>query len=69
MVDTSHLKSTEDIKCDDNGSWLNNGVRKLYLDIQNPDDPVKLKVLGDTAWWKGSSNGEVLVFDKDIFQA
>ena len=34
IVDTSSLGSRDDIKCDDNGAWINNGVPKLYLDVR-----------------------------------
>lgn len=26
IVDTSSLGSRDDVKCDDNGAWINNGV-------------------------------------------
>ena len=44
VVSTQYLKSVEDIKCDDNGSWLNNGVRKVYLSIVNEKNPKKIEV-------------------------
>ena len=33
LVDTLHLKNAEDIKCDENGGWVNwgSGVSKLWL--------------------------------------
>ncbi len=37
LVNTSNLGNRDDVKCDDNGSWLNNGVRKLYLDVVRKD--------------------------------
>ena len=44
LIDTSDLRSLEDIKCDDMGSWTNNGVRKLYLNIENHESPKKIQV-------------------------
>ena len=44
VVDTSNFKSPKDVKCDDGGSWVNNGVRKLYLSIENVADPKSLSV-------------------------
>ena len=38
LVNTSELGSTADTKCDDNGAWTNNGVRKLWLSIHLPND-------------------------------
>ena len=38
LVDTSHLSNAEDIKCDDNGGWVNSGVRKLWLQIPSVSD-------------------------------
>ena len=44
LVSTESLKCVEDIKCDDGGSWVNNGVRKVYLHIRNEKDCKKMKV-------------------------
>ena len=44
LVDSSNLKCADDVKCDDAGAWINNGVRKLYLNIENANDPKSLKV-------------------------
>ena len=44
IVNTENLKSMEDIRCNDCGSWINNGTRKLYLEIRNETDPKKIKV-------------------------
>ena len=38
FVDTSTLGNTDDVKCDDNGGWLNSGVRKLWLSINSEGD-------------------------------
>lgn len=38
LLNTSNLASANDVKCDDNGSWVNNGVRKLWLTIHLPDN-------------------------------
>ncbi len=46
LVDTKNLKSVEDLKCDDNGCWLNNGVRKIYLVVnKNDNKSIKVKVV------------------------
>lgn len=34
FVDTSTLKDFNDVKCDDNGGWQNDGVRRLWLIIK-----------------------------------
>ena len=44
VIDTSHLRNSEDVKCDDMGSWINNGVRKLYLNVVNHESANKMKV-------------------------
>ena len=44
VINTSHLRNLEDIKCDDMGSWINNGVRKLYLNVVNHESAKKIKV-------------------------
>ena len=44
LVSTESLKCVEDIKCDDGGSWVNNGVRKVYLHIRNEKYCKKMKV-------------------------
>ena len=33
LVNTSEFSNLDDVKCDDNGSWINNGVRKLYCTL------------------------------------
>ncbi len=35
MVDTKKLREPVDVKCDDCGTWVKNGVRKLYLNVRN----------------------------------
>ena len=41
LVNTQGLKNPDDIKC---GSWVNNGVRKIYLSIKHHDNPKKIKL-------------------------
>ena len=36
LINTENLKNTDDLKCDDDGSWINNGVRKVFLNIKHP---------------------------------
>ena len=45
VVDTHKLRKSEDVKCDDCGSWINNGVRKLYLSVQHQNIPDLLDVI------------------------
>ena len=44
LVSTKCLKHKEDIKCDDGGSWVNNGIRKVYIHIHNEKNHKKMKV-------------------------
>ena len=44
LISTENLKNLEDVRCDDNGSWINNGVRKIYLCIDHHTNPKKLNV-------------------------
>ncbi len=44
VVDCSKLKNADDVKCDDGGSLVNNGVRKLYMTIENVADPKLLHI-------------------------
>ena len=44
IVNTDKLRKPSDIKCDDCGSWMNNGVRKLYLSVKNQNNPDLLDV-------------------------
>ena len=44
LVNTQGLKNLDDIKCDDCGCWVNNGVRKIYLSIKHHDNPKKMKL-------------------------
>ncbi len=44
IISTEDLRNKEDVKCDDDGSWINNGVRKIYMHITDPGNPKKLKV-------------------------
>ena len=44
LVNTSEFSNLDDVKCDDNGSWINNGVRQLYLSVTNEADQKLLKV-------------------------
>ncbi len=44
VVNTDQLRKPDDLKCDDCGSWMNNGVRKLYLSVKNRSNPKLLNV-------------------------
>ena len=44
LISTENLKNLEDVRCDDNGSWINNGVRKIYLCIDHHTNPKKLNI-------------------------
>ena len=44
LINTENVRNKEDVRCDDDGSWINNGVRKIYLHIQNPANPNKLRI-------------------------
>ena len=39
-----NLKSLKDVRCHDNGSWINNGVRKIYLCIDHHTNPKKFNI-------------------------
>ena len=43
-INTENFRKKEDIRCDDDGSWINNGVRKIYWHIQSPANPKKLRI-------------------------
>ena len=45
VVDAHKLRKSEDVKCNDCGSWINNGVRKLYLSVKNQNNPDLLDVI------------------------
>ena len=32
---SENLKNLEDVRCDNDGNWINNGVRKIYLCIDH----------------------------------
>lgn len=38
LLNTAKLDNAGDTKCDDNGSWTNNGVRKLWVTVNQLDD-------------------------------
>ena len=39
-INTENDRNKEDVRCNDVGSWINNGVRgKINLHIQNPANP------------------------------
>ena len=42
LVNTENVNNIEDLKCDDDGSWMNNGVRKVFLSIKHPASPTNL---------------------------
>ena len=38
------LKNFKDVRCNNEGIWINNGVRKIYLCIDHHTNPKKLNV-------------------------
>ena len=41
LINTENVRNKEDVRCNDDGSWINNGVRKIHSHIQNPANPKK----------------------------